>query len=107
MPNRIALVRVERHHETTREDLANAAFDLCRAARGVEGVVEANFYWVLNDGVAIVVEAESDEALDTVVGGRGRSLAGAGFRPQDLGAVSTERWIHPKDAMFTYYSDRG
>ncbi len=44
MPNRIVVFRVERHRETQREELANAAFDLCRAALGVEGVVEANFY---------------------------------------------------------------
>lgn len=107
MPNRIALFRVERHRETQREELANAAFDFCRAALRVEGVVEANFYWVLYDGIAILVEAESPEALDTVVGGRGRTLAGALYRLADLGAISTERWFHPKDAMFSYYSDRG
>ncbi len=107
MPNRIAVFRVERHRETQREELANAAFDVCRAALGVEGVVEANFYWVLYDGVVIVVEAEGPEALDTVVGRRGRTLSGALLRLEDLGAISAERWVHPKDAMFTYYADRG
>ena len=105
MPNRIALFRIERHRETPRPDLANAALDFCRAALRVDGIVEANFYWVLYAGIAIQVEAESPEALDIVVRARGGTLTGALARLQDLGdIIATEWWIHPKDAMFNYYA---
>jgi hypothetical protein len=107
MATGFAVNRVERHPSTEREALGNAALLFCRVAAEVDDVVRARFYWVGTSGVAIQVEAETDEALDIVTFARTSKLIGAAINLANAGVITGwERCVDPRDAMFNYYSRR-
>jgi hypothetical protein len=92
----------QRRDRTTIEEFGNAAYELCRAERGVQGISSSRFYWVNSDTVVIQSQAESFEVLDRT----GTPEVGkAVFALSDIAhPVSTERWQEPRAATELYRS---
>ena len=82
------------------EDFGNAAYEVCRAERGVEGVSSSRFYWLNSDTLVIQSQAESFEVFDRA---GTPELGKAIFALSDVARpASTERWQEPKAATEAY-----
>lgn len=53
------LSKHERRDNTDRDAMANAALDLCRATRALDGIRSARFYWANTDTIGLIVDAEA------------------------------------------------
>ncbi len=90
----------QRRDSTGIEALGNAAYEVCRAERGVEGVRNSRFYWVNSDTIVIQTEAESFEALDRP---STPEVGKAIFALTDVARpLGTERWQEPRAATELY-----
>ena len=90
----------QRRDGTTIEALGNAAYEMCRAERGVEGIGSSKFYWVNSDTIVIQSQAESFEAFDRT---GTPELGKANFALSDIARpASTERWQEPRAATELY-----
>ena len=96
----VMLTHVERRDGIDRVDLAEAAFDLCRAYRGADGIRNARFFWETPDRIVLLVEAETMADLD---GAPKPDVARALFHLADLGRIrDEERWYDPAIGEETY-----
>ena len=57
----VSLTIYERRDNTDIAALGDAAFELCRACKKLEGVETAKFYWYSTDTVVIWVEGENTD----------------------------------------------
>ena len=90
----------QRRERTTIEEFGNAAYEFCRAQRGVEGIGSSRFYWVNSDTLVIQSQAESFEAFDRT---GTPELGKANFALSDIARpASTERWQEPRAATELY-----
>jgi hypothetical protein len=90
----------QRRDGTGIEAFGNAAYELCRAERGVEGIASSKFYWVNSDTIVIQSEAESFEVFDRAgTPEQGKAI----FALSDIARpASTERWQGPRGATELY-----
>ena len=90
----------QRRDNTGIEPFGNAAYEVCRAERGVEGVRNSRFYWVNSDTIVMQTEAESFEVLDRP---GTPELGKAIFALTDVARpLGTERWQDPRAATELY-----
>ena len=90
----------QRRERTTIEEFGNAAYEFCRAQRGVEGIGSSRFYWVNSDTIVTQSQAESFEAFDRT---GTPELGKANFALSDIAhPASTERWQEPRAATELY-----
>ena len=90
----------ERRDGGDRNAFGNAAYDFCRALRGVQGIRHCRFYWSNTDTVVILGDAESPEVFDRP----GTPEVGkAVFALADLGhQIRDERWAEPRAGQEAY-----
>ena len=94
------LQHCERRDGADRIEFGEAAYGLCRALQGSDGIRRARFYWVNADRIAVLTEAESREDFDRLPRSE---LAGALFRLADLARfIDEERWFDPAVGEDTY-----
>jgi hypothetical protein len=94
-----AISHWERRDSTDRVALANAALDVCRANKAVEGSRGCRFYWG-GDAVVLVWEAEDTRVFDTPLS---PERARANFTLTDLARnVGSERWMEPRVGEESY-----
>ncbi len=82
------------------EEFGNAAYEVCRAERAIEGVSSSRFYWLNSDTIVIQDEAESFEVFDRP---GTPELGKAIFAFSDIARpLSTERWQEPRAGTEIY-----
>lgn len=85
--------RYERRDSADRDTMAKAALQLCRAARGQDGVQDARFYWADWDKIAVLVNAAPGKFGLNSGGGPVPEVAKAARQLQDLATLATyEVW---------------
>ena len=90
----------QRRDATGIEAFGNAAYEVCRAERGVEGISGSRFYWLNSDTIVIQSQADSFEVFDRP---GTPDLGKAIFALSDIArAASTERWQEPRAATEAY-----
>ncbi len=90
----------QRRDNTGIEAFGNAAYEACRAEKGVQGVRSSKFYWENSDTIVMQSEAESFEVFDRP---GTPELGKAIFALTDIARpVSTERWQEPRAATELY-----
>ena len=87
------LQHCDRRDTADRIEFGEAAYGLCRALRGGDGIRNARFYWVNADRIVILSEAESMADFDLPPK---TEAASALFRLADLARFTDEeRWFDP------------
>lgn len=82
----------ERRDSADREALGQAALDVCRAQKLMDGVEDSRFYWL--DPDKIVVQARTSKVVDW--GRPDPKLAAGFFRLADLARqIRIEEWMDP------------
>ena len=90
----------DRRDAATRIEFGEAAYGLCRALRGSDGIRNSRFYWVNADRIVIVSEADSIGEFDRPPSSE---TASALFRLADLARFTDEeRWFDPAVGEDTY-----
>ncbi len=94
------LQHCDRRDTADRAQFGEAAYGLCRALRGSDGIRNARFYWVNADRIVILTEAESMADFDRPPK---PDAASALFRLADLARFTDEeRWFDPGVGEDTY-----
>ena len=94
------LQHCDRRDTADRIMFGEAAYELCRALRGSDGIRNTRFYWVNPDRIVILTEAESMADLDLPPK---PEAASALFRLADLARFTDEeRWFDPAVGEDTY-----
>ncbi|NIA24784.1 MAG: hypothetical protein GWP04_04380 [Gammaproteobacteria bacterium] len=94
------LQHCDRRDTADRIEFGEAAYGLCRALRGSDGIANSRFYWVNADRIVILTEAESMVDLDRPPK---PEAASALFRLADLARFTDEeRWFDPGVGEDTY-----
>jgi|SaaInl7_200m_RNA_FD_contig_21_1864107_length_752_multi_12_in_0_out_0_2 hypothetical protein len=95
----IQLVIVERRDNADREELGNAAFAACKAARAQEGIISSRFFWSGADNIVFLTEGSAD-ALDAPAGAEASK---ATFEISDRARVTTTmRLLDPRAGVENY-----
>jgi hypothetical protein len=90
----------DRRDAAPRIEFGEAAYGLCRALRGSDGIRNSRFYWVNTDRIVIVSEADSIGEFDRPPNSE---TASALFRLADLARFADEeRWFDPAVGEDTY-----
>ncbi len=90
----------ERRDGTDREAFGNAAYNLCRTSRAVQGMNNCRFYWINTDTLVILGDAESPEVFDRP---GTPELLKAAFALADLAhQIRDERWVDPRSGQEAY-----
>ena len=94
----------ERRDNADRNALANAALDLCRASRAIEGIRSSRFYWNGADAVVFLTDGET-QALNDLGNGAKMTAdrARAIFTLSDLArATASMRLAEPRAGEEAY-----
>ena len=96
----LLLQHCDRRDTADRAEFGEAAYGLCRALRGGDGIRNSRFYWVNADRIVIFTEAESMTDFDQPPK---PEVASALFRLADLARFTDEeRWFDPGVGEDTY-----
>ncbi len=98
----LGITRWERRDAAGREEVGNAALELCRALRHEEGIEDARFYWTGVDSLAVVATATSAEAITRVPS---PAAARANFALANYARqTGAETWMDPRDGQMMWES---
>ena len=90
----------DRRDMADRIGFGEAAYGLCQATRGSDGIQDSRFYWVSADRIAILTEAESMADFNRPPR---PEAATAMFHLADLARLTDEeRWFDPAVGEDTY-----